>query len=58
MRNDPDLTLPGFHHNRNGFRNLRDFTQRKPANTLPTWPATSPEGGSARLTAPARFSIF
>jgi len=34
VRNNPDLTLPGFHHDRNGFRNLRDFTQRKPANTL------------------------
>lgn len=34
VRNNPDLTLPGFHHNRNGFRNLKDFTQRKPANTL------------------------
>lgn len=34
VRNNPDLTLPGFHHNRNGFRNLKDFKQRKPANTL------------------------
>jgi hypothetical protein len=34
VRNNPDLTLPGFHHNRNGFRNLKDFTQQKPANTL------------------------
>jgi len=34
VRNNPDLTLPGFHHNRNGFRNLRDFTPQKPANTL------------------------
>ena len=34
VRNNPDLTLPGFHHNRNGFRNLKDFTQEKPANTL------------------------
>jgi hypothetical protein len=34
VRNNPDLTLPGFHHNRNGFRNLKDFTQKKPANTL------------------------
>lgn len=34
VRNNPDLTLPGFHHNRNGFRNLKDFEQRKPANTL------------------------
>ncbi|HEV7892758.1 MAG TPA: hypothetical protein VGP08_19240 [Pyrinomonadaceae bacterium] len=34
VRNNPDLTLPGFHHNRNGFRNLKDFTQAKPANTL------------------------
>jgi len=34
VRNNPDLTLPGFHHNRNGFRNLRDFERRKPANTL------------------------
>ena len=34
VRNNPDLTLPGFHHNRNGFRNLRDFTPVKPKNTL------------------------
>ncbi len=34
VRNNPDLTLPGFHHNRNGFRNLRDFTQHKPKDTL------------------------
>jgi hypothetical protein len=34
VRNNPDLTLPGFHHNRNGFRNLEDFTQQKPPNTL------------------------
>src|ERR1043166_2648507 len=34
VRNNPDLTLPGFHHNRNGFRNLKDFTPQKPANTL------------------------
>jgi hypothetical protein len=34
VRNNPDLTLPGFHHNRNGFRNLKDFKQQKPANTL------------------------
>jgi hypothetical protein len=34
VRNNPDLTLPGFHHNRNGFRNLRDFKQQKPPNTL------------------------
>jgi hypothetical protein len=34
VRNNPDLTLPGFHHNRNGFRNLKDFTQQKPAHTL------------------------
>ncbi len=34
VRNNPDLTLPGFHHDRNGFRNLRDFTREKPANTL------------------------
>jgi hypothetical protein len=34
VRNNPDLTLPGFHHNRNGFRNLRDFTPQKPPNTL------------------------
>lgn len=34
VRNNPDLTLPGFHHNRNGFRNLKDFEQKKPANTL------------------------
>src|SRR6185436_8622636 len=34
VRNNPDLTLPGVHHNRNGFRNLKDFTQQKPANTL------------------------
>jgi len=34
VRNNPDLTLPGFHHNRNGFRNLEDFEQKKPANTL------------------------
>jgi hypothetical protein len=34
VRNNPDLTLPGFHHNKNGFRNLKDFTQKKPPNTL------------------------
>ena len=34
VRNNPDLTLPGFHHNRNGFRNLKDFTPQKPPNTL------------------------
>src|SRR3954464_12290152 len=34
VRNNPDLTLPGFHHNPNGFRNLRDFTRAKPKNTL------------------------
>lgn len=34
VRNNPDLTLPGFHHNRNGFRNIQDFTQPKPKNTL------------------------
>lgn len=34
VRNNPDLTLPGFHHNRNGFRNMRDFTPEKPKNTL------------------------
>lgn len=34
VRNNPDLTLPGFHHNRNGFRNLQDFTAQKPQNTL------------------------
>lgn len=34
VRNNPDLTLPGFHHDRDGFRNLRDFTRQKPANTL------------------------
>jgi hypothetical protein len=34
VRNNPNLTLPGFHHNRNGFRNSGDFTQQKPPNTL------------------------
>lgn len=34
VRNNPDLTLPGFHHNRNGFRNIQDFTPEKPKNTL------------------------
>ena len=34
VRNNADLTLPGFHHDRNGFRNLKDFTQEKPKNTL------------------------
>ncbi len=34
VRNNPDLTLPGFHHNRNGFRNLQDFSPQKPPNTL------------------------
>ena len=34
VRNNPDLTLPGFHHNGNGFRNMRDFTPEKPKNTL------------------------
>ncbi|HEY0377637.1 MAG TPA: hypothetical protein VGC87_12000 [Pyrinomonadaceae bacterium] len=34
VRNNPDLTLPGFHHDRNGFRNLQDFTREKPKNTL------------------------
>jgi hypothetical protein len=34
VRNNPDLTLPGFHHNRNGFRNQKDFTPQKPPNTL------------------------
>jgi hypothetical protein len=34
VRNNPDLTLPGFRHNRNGFRNVRDFTRAKPKNTL------------------------
>jgi hypothetical protein len=34
VRNNPDLTLPGFHHNRNGFRNMQDFTMAKPGNTL------------------------
>lgn len=34
VRNNPELTLPGFHHNRNGFRNLQDFSPQKPPNTL------------------------
>ena len=34
VRNNPDLTLPGFHHNRNGFRNLKDFERQKPPDTL------------------------
>src|SRR5215217_1854002 len=34
VRNNPELTLPGFHHNRNGFRNLQDFTREKPKHTL------------------------
>lgn len=34
VRNNPDLTLPGFHHNRNGFRNMQDFTREKPPHTL------------------------
>ncbi|HKQ53069.1 MAG TPA: hypothetical protein VJT74_11905, partial [Pyrinomonadaceae bacterium] len=34
VRNNPELTLPGFHHNRNGFRNVQDFTRAKPEKTL------------------------
>ena len=34
VRNNPELTLPGFHHNRNGFRNLQDFSPQKRPNTL------------------------
>lgn len=34
VRNNPRLTLPGFEHNANGFRNQRNFERVKPPNTL------------------------
>lgn len=34
VRNNPDLTMPGYHINANGFRNMRDFQRPKPPRTL------------------------
>jgi hypothetical protein len=34
VRNNPDVTSPGFQINENGFRNLATFTQDKPPRTL------------------------
>lgn len=34
VRNNPQMTHPDYAINENGFRDLRDYTQAKPANTL------------------------
>jgi hypothetical protein len=34
VRNNPQLTMPGYQINKNGFRNLTDFAQEKPPGTL------------------------
>lgn len=34
VRNNPRLNSPGYHINSNGFREIRDYSQSKPPNTL------------------------
>lgn len=34
VRNNPDLTSPGFKHTPQGFRDTREYAQRKPPKTL------------------------
>jgi hypothetical protein len=34
VRNNPRLTSPAFVNDKNGFRDVQNFSQRKPANTL------------------------
>lgn len=34
VRNNPDLTSPGFEIEKNGFRSIREFTKAKPPGTL------------------------